>query len=63
MALTFDIEKDNLYLEGIEKGQRKKAIETAENCLKEGMSFSLTSKVTGLSQEEVLQIAKRLGIR
>lgn len=47
---------------GFDKGIEKKAIETAENCLKEGFSIEITAKIANLSKIQVQEIAKRLGL-
>ena len=41
---------------GIEKGERKKAIETAKKMKHEGLDIQLISKVTGLTIEEVAKL-------
>ena len=46
--------------EGMEKGQRKKALETAENFLREGDSPEKVARCTGLSLEKVLVISEKL---
>ncbi len=72
MALTYDIEKDRLYQQGmakgiekgieqgIEKGEYQKAVMTAQKCLLKGMTIMDTAEITELSIEEVQAIAKRL---
>jgi len=72
MAITYDIEQDSFYLQGIEKGiekgreegreegEFKKAVATAEKCLLEGISVELTAKLTDLPLAEVKKIAQRL---
>lgn len=60
MAFTIDIEKDRLYLKGIEKGEYQKAIKTAEKCLSEGITIEMTAKITDLSLEEVKKIGEQL---
>ena len=42
--------------EGIEEGARQKAIETARNFLKMGLSVEKVAEGTGLTQEEVLSL-------
>jgi len=44
------------FLEGEMKGETKKAMEMAKNCLAEGMSIEITAKLTGLSEDEVRSI-------
>lgn len=43
---------------GIEEGEHKNAIETAKNCLKEGLPLETISKLVGLSIEEIREIEK-----
>jgi predicted transposase/invertase (TIGR01784 family) len=45
-------------IEGKIEGQE----ETCERCLLEGFSIEITSKISGLSEEQVLEIKERLGI-
>jgi predicted transposase/invertase (TIGR01784 family) len=51
---------DNGLEKGIKKGQeqgeRQKALEIAKNMLKEGFAIELISKVTGLSEKEILSL-------
>jgi predicted transposase/invertase (TIGR01784 family) len=47
--------------QGRQEGEHHKAIQVAENCIKEGLSIEITSKITNLSIAEVKSIAKRLG--
>lgn len=42
---------------GLQKGEYRKARQTAEKCLQKGMSIEETAELTGLSIEEVRQIA------
>jgi predicted transposase/invertase (TIGR01784 family) len=46
--------------EGMEKGDYQRAIKTAENCLKEGMSKELVAKITELPLKTVQELAKKL---
>ena len=46
--------------EGLEKGKKEEKIDIASTSLKEGLSVLLVSKITGLSIEEVQQIADEL---
>jgi predicted transposase/invertase (TIGR01784 family) len=41
---------------GLEKGERRKALEIAKNLLKEGLAIDLISKATGLSEKEILSL-------
>ncbi|MDX8430333.1 MAG: Rpn family recombination-promoting nuclease/putative transposase [Candidatus Algichlamydia australiensis] len=43
--------------EGIEKGEKKKAMEIAKSLLKEGLAISMVIKSTGLQKEEVEKLA------
>ena len=47
---------------GIEAGAHLKAIESAENLIKEGVSLEVISRCTGLSLEEVEELAKKVNI-
>jgi predicted transposase/invertase (TIGR01784 family) len=57
---------DYMIKEGMEKGieqgkvegTRKKAIETAQKCLQKGFSIELIAEITGLSEQEVADIAQ-----
>ncbi|MBQ8776484.1 MAG: hypothetical protein IJZ71_03295 [Treponema sp.] len=44
--------------EGIEQGAEQKAIETAKNLLKEGLSAEQIARCTNLSLEKVQELAK-----
>ena len=59
-----DIFKQNVredgYLEGLEDGASQKAMETAENFLKEGISTEIIARCTGLPLEQVKEIAERV---
>ncbi|MBP3608093.1 MAG: hypothetical protein J6J11_07240, partial [Treponema sp.] len=47
---------------GLAKGQRNARIESAENFIKEGVSLEVISRCTGLSLEEVEELAKKINI-
>ena len=47
---------------GIEAGQRNARIESAENLIKEGVSLEVISRCTGLSLEEVEELAKKVNV-
>mgnify|MGYP003481979031 FL=1 len=46
--------------EGIEQGAEQKAIETANEALKMNLSIEQIAKLTGLSEEKILQISKEI---
>ena len=46
--------------EGIEQGAEQKAIETANEALKMNLSFEQIAKLTGLSEEKILQLSKEI---
>ena len=46
--------------EGIEQGAEQKAIETAKEALKMNLSFEQIAKLTGLSEEKILQLSKEI---
>jgi hypothetical protein len=48
------------YEKGMEKSDYQRAIKTAENCLKEGMSKELVAKITELPLKTVQELAKKL---
>jgi DNA repair protein RadC len=48
--------RDQAVKEAEEKGEKKKAIEMANNSLKEGLPFELIAKLTGLTKEEIEKI-------
>ena len=65
MILTeYDEEKNTKtwFEDGIEEGKKEKAVETAENLLKEGDSPEKISRCIGLSLEKVLEIQKNLSV-
>ncbi|MBP1907239.1 putative transposase/invertase (TIGR01784 family) [Paenibacillus turicensis] len=41
---------------GQEQGERQKALDIAKNMLKEGLAIELISKVTGLSEKDILSL-------
>ena len=47
---------------GLEAGQRNARIESAENALNLGIPIEDVSKITGLSLEEVEELAKKVNI-
>lgn len=52
--------REDGYLEGLEEGASQKAIEDAENFLKEGISTEIIARCTGLPLEKVKEIAGRV---
>ena len=46
--------------EGIEQGAEQKAIETAKEALKMNLSIEQIAKLTGLSEEKILQLSKEI---
>ena len=48
--------KEEGLAEGLEKGEHKKAIETAKNFLKMGLSVVQVASGTGLSIEEIKEL-------
>ncbi|WP_027001854.1 hypothetical protein [Hugenholtzia roseola] len=75
-TIGYDIEKDDFYLQGLQKGLQKgieKGIEKgvekgklearrelAISCLKKGLSIEMTAELTKLSIEEVRKLSKEL---
>ena len=58
-----EIYKQNVREDGYLEGQRQKAIEDAENLLREGIPMETISKCIGLSLEQVREIAESISIR
>ena len=54
--------KDEGLTEGRLEGAHLKAIESAENFIKEGVSLEVISRCTGLSLEEVEELAKKVNV-
>ena len=46
--------------EAFEDGVEQKAIETANEALKMNLSFEQIAKLTGLSEEKILQLSKEI---
>ncbi|MBQ8778054.1 MAG: hypothetical protein IJZ71_11245, partial [Treponema sp.] len=46
--------------QGIEQGAEQKAIETANEALKMNLSIEQIAKLTGLSEEKILQLSKEI---
>lgn len=55
-TIGYDIEQDEVYLQGLEKGIEKAQLDFAISCLSEGISIAQTAKLTGLSEEKVQEI-------
>ena len=47
---------------GLAEGRHDARIESAENFIKEGVSLEVISRCTGLSLEEVEELAKKINI-
>ncbi|MBR7078992.1 MAG: hypothetical protein IKI40_00530 [Treponema sp.] len=60
---TIDEEKDISYEEGKIDGASQKALEDAENFLKEGDSPEKVARCIGLPLEQVIQIKENLSVR
>ena len=50
------------YEDGVEDGKKEKALEAAENFLKEGIQPETIAKCTGLSLEQVQELQKKIMI-
>lgn len=48
------------FKEGLRQGIQRSKCEIVLNAYEEGLSISLIAKITGLSEEEVLQIIERV---
>jgi len=63
---SLDTAKEEGFVEGkelgLQEGEHKKAVKTAEKCLLEGFSVEITAKITELSVWEVQEIAKNLNL-
>ena len=57
MAITYDITKDALYLQGEQKGIQKGVLQTATNMKKAGFSNEDIIKATGLTKEQIDKIS------
>ncbi len=59
--------REDGYLEGVEegisRGQRQKALEDAENFLREGIPLETISKCIGLPLEQVREIAQSISVK
>ena len=60
--LAVNLHDFDIYRRGKDEGTLNKAIETAENFLKEGDSPEKVAKCTGLSLEKVLEIQKSITV-
>ena len=49
--------------EGIEIGAQQKAVEAAENLLKENISEEIIAKCTGLPLEKVLELKEKVSVK
>jgi predicted transposase/invertase (TIGR01784 family) len=47
---------DNGVEKGKQEGERQKSLEIAKNLLKEGLAIDVISKVTGLSEKEIVSL-------
>ena len=54
--------KDEGLTEGRLEGQHDARIESAENLIKEGVSLEVIARCTGLSLEEVEELAKKVNV-
>jgi len=64
MPIQYDIETDELYLEGIDKGILQKSEETVIILLKK-QQFTVTeiAEIVNITEEFVLQVATKLGLK
>ncbi|MEE3315184.1 MAG: Rpn family recombination-promoting nuclease/putative transposase [Treponema sp.] len=58
--IAFEEGKEEGREEGIERGKSEKAIEDAENFLREGIAAEIISRCTGVSLKQVMQIKDRI---
>lgn len=59
LVTALEKEKKRIYEEGKVEGKIEGKIEAAEEMLSEGMNISLISKITGLSEEEILELKSK----
>ena len=55
-----DFNNKTWYEDGVEDGKKEKALEAAENFLKEGIQPETIAKCTGLSLEQVQELQKKI---
>lgn len=74
MPISYDIEKDGFYIQGIQKGRKEGREEGREEgeetgiektllvikCLQEGKTLAETAKITALTLEQVKKIKKQI---
>ena len=52
------VKKEEAFQDGLEAGAQQKALETAANMLKKEYSVTEISEMTGLPQEQILELKK-----
>ena len=55
--------REDGYMEGLSDGQKQKALESAENLLREEIPLEIISRCIGLPLEQVKQIAQSLSVK
>ena len=54
------VKKEEAFQDGLEAGAQQKALETAANMLKKEYSVTEISEMTGLPQEQILELKKQV---
>ena len=60
MPWVYDLETDIRYKQGIEKGEKQKAIQTAIKAFQKGLDLDFVMELTGLGKAELLKLQKGL---
>ena len=54
------VQRREAFEDGVTEGAEQKAIKTAKEALKMNLSFEQIAKLTGLSEEKILQLSKEI---
>ena len=54
------VQRREAFEDGVAEGAEQKAIKTAKEALKMNLSFEQIAKLTGLSEEKILQLSKEI---
>jgi len=54
------VQRREAFEDGVAEGAEQKAIETANEALKMNLSIEQIAKLTGLSEEKILQLSKEI---
>jgi len=58
--LDLEVQKEEAFEDGMEKGESKKAEESAVNLLKKGVSETMIAECIGLPLEKVIELAETI---